>query len=842
MKLLVFDGNSILNRAYYAIRPLTNAEGLYTHGVYGFLAIFYKELEAERPDAVAVAFDLPGPTFRHERFEAYKAHRKGMPEELAVQLPVLKEVLGAMRVCQLELPGYEADDIIGTLAERCDRIGDDCVIVTGDKDDLQLVSDRVTVKLAVTKGGVSQSLRYDPALVQETYGFEPARIVDLKALMGDPSDNIPGVPGVGEKTALSLLQRFGSLEAIYGGLETLDIRDSLRKKLAEGRELATLSQELAQIHREVPVPIDPQALRLREPDQEALLALFRQLEFASFAARLQAQAPQAPAGQPAATPIADLPALEAALRDELYVAPGEAGLTFASDAGLFALERAALGPAYPQLAARLLGGDEPKTVEDAKSAMTALAREGLPLAGLAFDPALASYLINPSSKHTLEALCAAHLDRALPEGEAARALALRELRPLLADRLEQDGLTALMQQVELPLSRVLSEMEQRGFSVDEAALRRFGETLKRDIAELEEKIYAFVGPFNLNSPKQLGEVLFERLGLPPAKKTKTGYSTDAETLERLREAHPMLPLILEYRKLTKLNSTYVDGFLALVQNGRIHTTFHQTLTLTGRLSSAEPNLQNIPVREPLGRELRRMFVAGEGCTLIDADYSQIELRVLAHIAQDETMTQAFRAGADIHTLTASQVFGVSLEAVTPAMRRSAKAVNFGIVYGISDFSLAGDIGVSRAEARRYIDSYFATYPGIRRYLDRVVQEARERGYVTTLLGRRRYLPELTASNFNQRSFGERAAMNTPIQGTAADIIKLAMVRVSRRLEREGLRARLVLQVHDELLLEAPLDEVEAASRAVREEMEGAMTLLVPLSVDLRSGKSWYDAH
>ncbi len=844
MKLLLIDGNSILNRAFYGVRALTNSQGLFTNGIYGFLSIYEKEMAAEQPDAVCVCFDLKAPTFRHQKYDAYKAQRKGMPEELAQQLPILRELLSAMRVCQLSQEGYEADDLIGTLAEHCDQKGDACIIITGDKDDLQLVSDQVTVKLTVTRGGVSSATRYTPQTVQEVYGFAPQRIVDLKALMGDASDNIPGVTGVGEKTAMELLHRFGSLEALYRALDegSDGLRPKLAQKLRDGREQAMLSYELATICRNVPLSIDQETLAAKEPDYEATAAILRKLEFHSFLDRMAGRNPTPQIDAPDVTTITEKQALVPLLSQRLFVVAQEGDVPFATAEGVFSLSREEAGLAYQELATLLLGGDAPKVVHNAKATMTSLAGFGLPLSCVCFDPALAAYLLNPAAKIDLSALCATYLGKELLPGAPFAAVALRELTPILEAQLKEQGMEELLYHLELPLSAVLSEMEQIGFAVDESALRDFGEQLRIRIAEIEAQIYQFAGAFNLNSPRQLGEVLFEKLGLRPPKKTKTGYSTDAQTLEKLADEHPILPLILEYRKLAKLNSTYVEGLLGLARDGRIHTTFHQTVTLTGRLSSAEPNLQNIPVREPLGRELRRMFVAKEGCLLLDADYSQIELRILAHVAGDERMIAAFLSGEDIHALTASQAFNVPLEQVTPEMRRSAKAVNFGIVYGISDFSLAADIGVSRAQAKRYIESYFETYPGIRHYLDEIVKQAKEQGYVTTLLGRRRYLPEMTSTNYNQRSFGERAAMNTPIQGTAADIIKLAMVRVRNRLKAEGFAARLVLQVHDELIVECPFDEADRASAVLQEEMMGAMTLRVPLTVEVKRGKSWYDAH
>ena len=850
MKLMLIDGNSIVNRAFYGVRMLTNSQGQFTNGIYGFLSIYEKELAAEQPDAVCVCFDLKAPTFRHQRYAAYKAQRKGMPEELAQQMEPLKQLLRAMRICQLEKEGFEADDLIGTLAQSCDSRGDECVILTGDKDDLQLVSEKVSVKLAVTRGGVSSTTRYTPETVQEIYGFAPRRIVDFKALMGDPSDNIPGVTGVGEKTALELLHRFGSLEALYRALDegTDELRPKLAEKLKQGREQAMLSYELATICKNVPLELEEDALLRREPDYEKTAELLRRLEFHSFLARFEKKQPEsqnqedAPKAEELTSPAQLEAALSACGGETVGLAVAQEGLFFAEKKALYSITRLGAGEHYLPMAKRILESDLPKAVCGAKALMTLLAGQGIALRGVGFDCALAGYLLNPAAKTELRPLAAVYLGRELPEAPEAAAQTVFELAPILRSELEKEGLTRLHDELELPLSTVLSEMEQRGFAVDRQALISFGERLRERITALEEEICGFAGTFNLNSPRQLGEVLFERLGLRPPHKTKTGYSTDAQTLEKLKDEHPIVPLILEYRKLTKLNSTYVEGLLALIENDCIHTTFHQTVTLTGRLSSADPNLQNIPVREPLGRELRGMFVAREGCLLLDADYSQIELRVLAHIAGDARMIEAFRSGGDIHALTASQAFRVPLEEVTPELRRSAKAVNFGIVYGMSDFSLAADLHITRRQAKDYIDSYFATYPGIRRYLDEVVKEARERGYVKTLLGRRRYLPELTSKNFNQRSFGERAAMNTPIQGTAADIIKLAMVRVRNRLLREGLKARLVLQVHDELIVEAPEAEADAATAILEQEMMGAMELSVPLTVEVKRGKSWLEAH
>ncbi len=810
MKLLLIDGNSIVNRAFYGVRALTTKDGIFTNGIYGFLSIFYGEVETERPDCVCVAFDMKAPTFRHKKYGEYKAGRKGMPDELAMQMPILKEVLDAMNVARVELEGYEADDIIGTLATSYNG---EVVVLTGDKDALQLVRDNVTVKIASSRGGKSETVPYTPSLMMEKYGFSGERIVDLKALMGDASDNIPGVKGVGEKTAMGLLQEFGSLDSVYEALEEGLIKPTVAKKLEADRENANLSYDLATIYKEVPMS-DTLDLSYGLPNADALRALFMKLEFNRFLKKIEGGMSE----QKVAVVMPE--ALEVSSLDNAKAGLSMSGEFFATDEGLFKL-------AEPSLSEGL--NDIPdKGIWEGK---------GVPSVG--FNAELASYLINPAAKSDAMALCGAYLNR---ESTIA-AYDLHELRPILEQRLEKDGLMPLYKDVEMPLSDLLYEMEQKGFAVDRAALEAFGRKLGLRIEGIVDKIEehveqaGFEGKININSPKQLGELLFDRLELPHGKKTKTGWSTDAETLDKLAKYHPVVALILEYRKLTKLLSTYVVGMLALIgEDGRVHTTFKQAATLTGRLSSVEPNLQNIPVREELGRELRRMFIAPEGHVLLGADYSQIELRVLAHISGDAAMTKAFTEGGDIHSETALRVFGSD----DADMRRRAKAVNFGIVYGISDFSLAGDIGVKRSEAKQFIEDYFSVYSGVKAYLDGCIAKAKEEGYVTTMMGRRRYIPELADKNFNRRSFGERAAMNTPIQGSAADIIKLAMVKVAARLKREGLRAALILQVHDELIVEAPIEEVAAASVILKEEMEGAYKMSVPLVAEVKEGASWYD--
>ncbi len=839
MKLMILDGNSVINRAFYGIRPLSTRDGLYTNAIYGFLNILHKLCAEEEPDALCVAFDLKAPTFRHEMFDGYKATRHGMPEELAMQMPVMKQVLGAMRIPIYEAEGWEADDILGTVGRRCGESGWDCVIVTGDRDSLQLVDSHVTVKLVTAKAGQTVSTRYDEAIFREEYGFAPGALVDLKSLMGDSSDNIPGVPGIGKKTASDLLQKFGSLDGIYRNLESGQIRETVRKKLEAGRESAYLSYDLATIRCCAPIAFSPEENLVQKPDKPALRELFRRLEFVRLMDRYGLNEPDMPEAcepAPAAKILSGLPGygepcavcLDASLESvSLATAMGAITVPFEENRAYFET---------------LFGSDTPKACADLKTLYHILSEHSLPAEGFCFDVSLAAYLLDPSEgSYDTAALSVKYLNQELPAGEdAAAVFALwRDLQ----GRLEEQGMTDLYTAVELPLCRVLAQMECTGIAVDGGALQQFGAMLSGRIDAVQRQIFELAGEtFNINSTQQLGSILFEKLGLPPVRKTKTGYSTNADVLEKLKNRHPIIQAIMDYRMLTKLNSTYAEGLFKVVgSDGRIHTTFQNMVTATGRLSSTEPNLQNIPVRTELGSEIRKMFVPKPGSVLIDADYSQIELRVLAHIAGDKIMQQAFISGEDIHRVTASQVFGVELEAVTGLMRRHAKAVNFGIVYGISEFSLADDIGVSRAEAKAYIESYLEKYSGVRRYMHEIVEQAKRDGYVTTLMGRRRYLPELQSKNYNLRSFGERCAMNTPIQGTAADIIKLAMVRVAAALEREGLEARLVLQVHDELIAECPAAEAEQVLKLLEQEMEQVMQLDVPLLAEAKQGTSWYEA-
>lgn len=849
-KLMILDGNSVVNRAFYGVRPLNAPDGTPTNAVYGFLAILQKLFEGEAPDSLCVAFDLPAPTFRHEMYEGYKAQRKPMPEELAVQMPLLKETLDAMHIRRLEAAGWEADDVLGAVSAICEKSGWACEIVTGDKDSFQLITETTSVLHVKSRMGQTETILYDRARFEEEYGFAPPLMVDLKALMGDASDNIPGVPGIGEKTALDLVRRYGRVADIYAGLDSLDIKDSVRKKLAAGRESAEMSYTLATISREAPVELKPEDASWSRDFGPELYAVLDRLGFRRFIEKWGlAPAPEAvqEAESRAMPELSALTAQEAEARiraaETLGLAlPGDDldSLSLCDGEAIFTLNWGELGEDYNRLLRLVFSPEVKKSAHGVKDLMGLALAEGLGTEGFVFDTELAAYVLDPTeSGYDLGKLTKRYLGAELPEARAA----LELMAPMRA-KLAENGAEKLYFDIELPLCQVLAEMERAGFLVDRKALADFGESLTAGIDALQRGIWELAGhEFNINSPKQLGEVLFDELMLPAGKKTKTGWSTNADILEKLIGKHPIIGDILEYRMLTKLKSTYADGLLKVIStDGRIHTNFRMTVTATGRLSSTEPNLQNIPVRRELGAQIRRMFVAAPGCVLVDADYSQIELRLLAHISGDETMQNAFKSGEDIHAVTASQVFGLPLAEVTPAQRSSAKAVNFGIVYGISAFSLAQDIKVSPAEARAYIDAYMQKYHGVREYMDRVIAKAKERGYVETLFGRRRPVPELKASNFNTRSFGERVARNMPIQGTAADIIKLAMVNVRRRLRAEGLEARLILQVHDELIAECPEREAERVAALLEEEMERAVTLSVPLTAEAHSGHSWAEAH
>ena len=849
MKLVILDGNSIVNRAFYGIRQLSAPDGTPTNGVYGFLAILRKLIDAEKPDSLCVAFDLKAPTFRHKRYDGYKAQRKGMPEELAVQIPILKEVLDEMGILRLELEGYEADDLLGTVGKRCEASGWDCRIVTGDKDSFQLISDATHVCHVKSRMGQTETKEYTPELFREEYGFEPVRIIDLKALMGDSSDNIPGVPGVGEKTAMDLVQRYGTLQHIYDKLDELDIKEGVRKKLREGRESAELSYELATICTAVPIKFEPADALWHDNYKRGLYGLFKKLGFNKFIEKWGIEASQDTSG---AAEISHMHRSDAPTYDELSAAVKAAEL-IAVTAGenldsleicdgktVYTAHWSALGDDYDKLLRLVFSDGVKKVSHNVKELMSRLLAEGLPLDGFVYDTALAAYLLDATeSDYDLHRVSMRYCGAELSGAEA-----IYRLKPVTEEKLKELQMDKLYYEIELPLCRVLAEMQDTGFMVDRMALSAFGDSLTGSIDALRNEIYKQAGgEFNINSPKQLGEVLFERLVLPAGKKTKTGWSTNADVLEKLRGKHPIIDMILDYRMLTKLKSTYADGLLKLIDpDGRIRTNFQMTVTATGRLSSTEPNLQNIPVRKELGAQIRKMFIASEGKVLVDADYSQIELRLLAHISGDEHMQAAFMSGEDIHRVTASQVFNTPLSEVTSLQRSRAKAVNFGIVYGISSWSLAQDIGVFPNEAKAYMDAYLEKYSGVREYMKNIVEKAKAEGYVKTLYNRRRALPELKSSNFNTRSFGERVALNMPIQGTAADIIKLAMVNVYNRLKAEGLESKLILQVHDELICECPEHEAQRVAELLSEEMSGAAKLSVPLTVDAKIGHSWAEAH
>lgn len=878
MKLMVLDGNSILNRAYYGIRPLSTREGLYTHAVYGFITTLQRLLDEENPEALCVTFDRREPTFRHRADAEYKAQRKPMPPELAMQLPVMKQVLSAMSVPCYELAGYEADDLIGTISRKCQAAGWDCVIVTGDKDSLQLITDRTKVKLVSTRMGQTTTKDMTPETFREQYGFDPIHMIDLKALMGDTSDNIPGVPGVGEKTAMALVQEYGTIDEIYRLLPDLHAKPAAIRKLTEGEESARHSYWLATIVTDAPLDFDP-AENLRRPFRPELYDLFLRLEFQKLIDKYHLRPHQETAEKPEVTATVVPVRTEDQARDLLaqwrqaesvtvYAVPDLSALSVQWDAGENASWAAELWTGdyqgdWQALLAALFAADIPKVSHNVKDLMRTLLDAGLPAEGFVFDTALAAYLLDATAgKYDLPRLFVAYFNQELPKpahlepdafsplGDQAAAwaslhsygAAIEALHGVLLPRLREQGMEKLYFDVELPLCRVLADMERSGFLVDGGALARFGRELSDTIDRLEQRIYAAAGQqFNINSPKQLGKVLFEDLGLPHGKKTKTGWSTNADVLEKLKD-HPLVADVLTYRQYAKLKSTYADGLLKVIDpDGRIRTSFQMTVTATGRLSSTEPNLQNIPTRTELGSKMREMFVAAPGHVLVDADYSQIELRLLAHISGDTAMQQAFLSGEDFHTVTAARVFHVPQDQVTHQMRSRAKAVNFGIVYGISAFSLSQDIGVTVQEAKEYMDRYFATYTGVKQYMTDVVDKAREQGYVETLWHRRRALPELKSSNFNMRSFGERVALNMPIQGTAADIIKLAMVRVHSRLAREGLEARLIMQVHDELIVECPEEEAPRVEALLQQEMQGVAELSVPLLAEAHSGRNWLAA-
>ena len=863
-KLLILDSNSILNRAFYGVRYLSAKDGTPTNAIYGFLNILLKLIKEQEPDYICAAFDVKAPTFRHKQYEGYKAQRKPMPEGLAAQMPLAKDVLRAMGVTILEKEGYEADDIIGTVARLCEESEISCFIATGDKDDLQLASDKTKVILTVTKSGYNETIIYDDKAVKEKYHVTPTEFIDVKALMGDPSDNIPGVKGVGEKTAMSLIEKHHSIEYIYENIDDIGLKGAMLQKMKDGREMAFMSKELATINRNTPIEFNAEKCVFDGFENNGeLYEILKRLELNSIIKKLDLSG------------VDNVKENEDIFKDFSYQV-GDKNMisgdkvTVVLDFDGDNISSAAVGAGNNAVVLNeqddikeLLEDDSiAKVMFDVKEAIVKL-NGRIDIKNISDDTAIAAYLVDPAkNEYTIEKLASEYFGTVIEKPEVKQlsllddvetdrseylakcAVALGVLNECIGDKIKENGQEKLYQEVELPLVTVLAHLEINGFLVDDNQLKEFADKLGEKIDALTNEIYMLAGEeFNINSPKQLGVILFEKLELKPVKKTKTGYATNADVLEKLRDKHPIVNFIMEYRQLAKLKSTYCDGLTAVVNPNthRIHSVFTQTVTVTGRLSSTEPNLQNIPTRTELGREIRKMFVAKDGYVLVDADYSQIELRVLAHIANDETMINAFRNNEDIHAVTASQVLGIPLEDVTKEQRSSAKAVNFGIVYGIGEFSLAQDLHISVKEAKAYIESYLEKYHGVRNYMESIKEQAKKDGYVKTMLNRIRYIPELKSPNYNIRQFGERVALNTPIQGTAADIIKLAMVRVDNRLINEGLKSKLILQVHDELIVEAHKDEVDKVKQILSEEMQNAMELNVPLKVDMSTGHSWYDA-
>lgn len=844
MKLLAIDGNSIMNRAFYGIKMLSNKNGVYTNAITGFMNIYLSVVNDIAPDCVAVAFDLRAPTFRHKAVDSYKANRHGMPDELAQQMPMIKELLTDLGIKIVECEGYEADDILGTLSKLFSDEKGECYVLTGDRDSLQLINDNVTVLLHTTKGTV----RYNEEKFTEDYGIAPIELIDLKALMGDSSDNISGVKGIGEKTATQLIKDYHTVEQLYSALESggVTATKSVLAKLEAGKADAERSKWLATIVKNAPIETDTETYKIGSVNEEKASALLTGLEMFKLLERLNLKPSSAVPDKKS-----DVPA------KKNYTAAGEfsGNITELEEAafiikdGIMQLLSTNDEKIYTvsDKSAQLdfLASDCKKITVGAKPVYRFCIENGRELKNVIADADILGYVLNTNSaEYSVERMCAEYSVPTYDElGEFAEIAALSSLASVMLAEVEKQGMTWLLNEIELPLTEVLASMEHYGVRVDSEGIKRFGETLTEEMTAIEQQIYFMAGhEFNIGSPKQLGVVLFEEMGLPTGKKTKTGYSTNADVLENLRDKHEIVDLILQYRQLSKLNSTYVEGLLKVVaEDGRVHSLFKQTETRTGRISSAEPNVQNIPVRTELGRNMRKFFVADEGKVLLDADYSQIELRILAHMSGDKNMQEGFANGMDIHTSTAAQVFDMPADMVTSEMRRAAKAVNFGIVYGIGAFSLSKDIGVSVAEADRYIKNYFAKYPNIHRFMDDTVKNAQEKGYAVTMFGRRRPIPELKNSNKNVQAFGKRAAMNAPVQGTAADIIKIAMIKVYKRLKAENLEARLILQVHDELIIEVSEKDAERAAAVLGEEMRGAAVLDVPLTADVSQGRTWYDA-
>lgn len=878
-KLVLVDGHSILNRAFYGVPDLTNAAGLHTNAIYGFLNILFKILDEESPDYLTVAFDVKAPTFRHEMFKEYKGTRKPMPEELREQVPVMKEVLQAMGIRIIEQAGYEADDLLGTIAKRAEAEGIDVSLVSGDRDLLQIATDRIRIRIPKTKGGRTEIENYYAADVEAKYQVNPVQFIDLKALMGDTADNIPGVPKVGEKTATDLMVQFGSLDGIYEHIDEVT-KKSIKESLIQNKDLAYLSRELATIKIDSPLTYTLEEARVGNFFNEDSYVLFKKLEFKNLLNKFEKGVSNEEISASFHL-VENLAEAEALFTRVLSDKDRQIGLKVVKEAGrhgellgvalhlpeegsFLVLKQGFLTEDYLKEKIALLGAQCRIATADIKSEYAYLQAQDT---DRFFDVILAAYLLNPlKNDYTVEDIANEYLNLMLPEkGQAFGRLSFKaalnekpeeflkyccfeayvcaQAAVCLQQKLEETQMDRLMREIEMPLTLVLFSMEEEGIRVNPEALKDYGEALSGKITELEQEIYSEAGcEFNINSPKQLGEILFEKMGLPGGKKTKTGYSTAADVLEKLSGEYPVVKHILEYRGLTKLKSTYADGLAAYIEDeNRIHSTFNQTITATGRISSTEPNLQNIPIRMELGRQIRKVFIPKDGYCFMDADYSQIELRVLASMSGDERLIEAYRSHADIHRTTASQVFHIPFEEVTDLQRRNAKAVNFGIVYGISSFGLSEDLSISRKEAAAYIEQYFETYPQVKQFIDSLVKDAKKNGYAVTLYGRRRPVPELFSSNFMQRSFGERVAMNSPIQGTAADIIKIAMIRVFERLKKEGLKSKLILQVHDELLIETALEEEEQVRMILEEEMVHASSLAVELEIDLHVGNNWYEA-
>lgn len=873
-KLLLIDGNSIMNRAFYGIPDMTTNDGRHTNAIYGFLNIILKVIEEEQATHICVAFDLKKKTFRHEMYEAYKGTRKGMPEELHEQMPRIKKILQAMHIRIVEQEGFEADDLIGTLSKKGEREGFAVTILSGDRDLLQLATDTVLVRIPKTKHGKTEVEDYYAKNVVETYGVTPLIFIDMKGLMGDTSDNIPGVPGIGEKTAAKLLAEYGDLDGVYAAVDSMKA-SRMKQNLIENKDLAYLSKTLATIKLDCPIPFEFSEATYNDPFNAEAYTLFEDLELKSFYKRFSVEKKEELTFETVLIDDIDgYNALLAKLQKAKEVSfawitqDGEAlGVAVCMDLEHVYLIRFMMFITEAMVADNLLALSRDYQVQLAcMHVKKLLSFLDFHEEDAVFDAGLAAYLLQPNqSEYEYDTLAKVYLDVTLPSEKemlgkeklgyfsfedekvqkwmAYQAIVPYKIKSVLREKLKETGMESLYDEMELPCLYALYEMEKNGIRVDGEALHQYGKKLRTRIEELTAEIHAMAGEeFNINSPKKLGEILFEKLGLKNGKKTKTGYSTSAEVLEKLKNAHPIIPKILEYRQLTKLNSTYAEGLTGYIRaDGRIHGKFHQTVTVTGRISSADPNLQNIPTRMPLGREIRKVFIPEEGSVFVDADYSQIELRVLAHMSGDAALIAAYQADEDIHAITASQVFDVPLDQVDSTLRRKAKAVNFGIVYGISSFGLGQDLDISRKEAEGYIEKYFATYGKVKEFLDRTVEDAKKNGYTVTMFGRRRPIPELASSNFMTRSFGERAAMNAPVQGTAADIIKIAMVRVNRRLKEEHLQSKLVLQIHDELIIETKKEELEIVQKILVEEMMHAADLTVPLLVDANVGDSWFDA-